>query len=270
MFEGRTWCFQTIQEIADHFPYLTYKMVKRVINSLEQKNVIIKSNFHKDPLKKTNWYAFVNELEFSINVYEEPKRALESPNGPMESPNGPILYKEEDTNTEDIYSLSNAHAREEDRFGGADKAKEPPLPESDSDLQKGVHKLGTLPKKEILEAEDGLPSINLSAVQIDVMTKQAMDEGLTIEEAKPLVKEVILAYRLECGANQCMHDKPYFAIRKWLIHAVKKYKDEKSKGHKLKLSVTPPPESEQSPANLLKKRPDILPFSKEALDKFFS
>lgn len=104
--EGRTWTYQTGEEIAAHFPYFSADQVRRVINSLIEKGVIVKGNFNRTKMDRTCWYAFKNEQmftkwrnrqmqaeephssekppEFSNSVYEMAK----SPNGQAKSRNG--------------------------------------------------------------------------------------------------------------------------------------------------------------------------------------
>lgn len=68
--EGRTWTFQTYQEIADHFPYLSYAKVRHAIDNLVKHNIIIRKNLNNNPMVKTPWFAFVDEEAFSINSYD--------------------------------------------------------------------------------------------------------------------------------------------------------------------------------------------------------
>jgi len=71
--EGRTWTYQTYEEICAHFPYLGKEEVREAIERLckgkarrskdgavEFTPVLIKGNFNKTPFDKTTWYAFSN------------------------------------------------------------------------------------------------------------------------------------------------------------------------------------------------------------------
>lgn len=64
--EGRTWTYQTYEEISAHFPYFKIGAVKRLVESLVQKGLLIKGNYNKTPWDKTVWYAFKNEEMFTI------------------------------------------------------------------------------------------------------------------------------------------------------------------------------------------------------------
>jgi hypothetical protein len=74
--EERTWTYQSMEEIASHFPYLTARQVKHTINKLRKKGVLIAKNFNKSKIDKTLWYAFADEKAFGVdpeslnNLYE--------------------------------------------------------------------------------------------------------------------------------------------------------------------------------------------------------
>lgn len=81
--QGRTWTYQTIEEIAAHFPYFSLDEVRGIVQKLctgisrrskkgdpDYEPVLMKGNFNKTPFDKTSWYAFVDEGQFSNNVYE--------------------------------------------------------------------------------------------------------------------------------------------------------------------------------------------------------
>lgn len=64
--ENRTWTYQSIAEVAAHFPYWSYAHVKRLLLELVRRKILIKNNFNKTPLDRTIWYAFANEEKFAI------------------------------------------------------------------------------------------------------------------------------------------------------------------------------------------------------------
>lgn len=80
--EGRTWSYQTYQQIADHFPFLNYDKVKYAIENLEKHGVLLKGNFNKSPFDTTNWYAFVEEEVFVPCIYGKSKNVYERENSP--------------------------------------------------------------------------------------------------------------------------------------------------------------------------------------------
>lgn len=63
--QGKTWMYQTQEEIAAHYPYWNRDKVQNLLEKLVQFGVIIKGNFNKLKLDKTQWYAFKNEEKFT-------------------------------------------------------------------------------------------------------------------------------------------------------------------------------------------------------------
>lgn len=75
--EERWWTYQTVSDIAAHFPYLSESEVVNIIEKLclgkgrrsngEKKfePVLMKGNFNKTPFDRTTWYSFVNQKKFT-------------------------------------------------------------------------------------------------------------------------------------------------------------------------------------------------------------
>ncbi len=76
--EGRTWSYQTLDEIAAHFPYFSKDEVFEIIELLctgkgrrskKEKGfdpVLLKGNFNKVKFDRTTWYSFKNEKMFTV------------------------------------------------------------------------------------------------------------------------------------------------------------------------------------------------------------
>ena len=64
--DGRTWTYQTREEISAHFNYFTPDQVRRYTDKLVTLKILRKGNFNKLALDKTIWYAFENEEMFTI------------------------------------------------------------------------------------------------------------------------------------------------------------------------------------------------------------
>ena len=67
--DGRTWMYQTREEIAAHFPYFSGSMVRRYTDRLVKLGILKKDNFNKKGFDKTLWYAFENEEKFTIGKF---------------------------------------------------------------------------------------------------------------------------------------------------------------------------------------------------------
>lgn len=57
-FDGRYWTYNTQKAYVDIFPYLNAGKVKRVINSLLEKGILLKGNYNANQYDRTNWYSF--------------------------------------------------------------------------------------------------------------------------------------------------------------------------------------------------------------------
>lgn len=78
--DGRTWTYQTVDEIAIHFPYLSKEEIRGALHRLctgigrrstkkdpDFAPVLLKGNFNLAKYDQTNWYAFVNNC-FELNL----------------------------------------------------------------------------------------------------------------------------------------------------------------------------------------------------------
>lgn len=93
--DGRTWSYQSFDEIAAHFPYFSKDQVRDAISLLcngktrRSKNdelcfepVLMKANYNKTPFDRTLWYAFIDEEKFSNSSYERANDQIEKNNCP--------------------------------------------------------------------------------------------------------------------------------------------------------------------------------------------
>jgi len=81
--DGRTWTYQTLEDISNHFPYWSFKQVRSFIDKLVDKDILIKGNYNKSAYDRTVWYAFKDEAKFVI-----PKKAQNPQLIPEKCPNG--------------------------------------------------------------------------------------------------------------------------------------------------------------------------------------
>lgn len=79
--EGRTWNYCSTPELAAIFPYWSEKQIKRILNSLIKKNILIKSKYNKKKFDKTSWFAFAEESAWDFS-----NKNYVGPNGPIDSP----------------------------------------------------------------------------------------------------------------------------------------------------------------------------------------
>ena len=58
--EGRYWTYNSLKAYEETFPYLNAGKIKRVINSLVEKGILMKGNFNTNQYDRTCWYAFTD------------------------------------------------------------------------------------------------------------------------------------------------------------------------------------------------------------------
>ena len=96
--DKRYWTYNTNKSLTEYYPFWTEKQVRRIIESLVDKQILLKGNCNKIAYDRTIWYAFVNEdLYLSDNFHLE-EYALDQtvntilPNGQMENTNWSNAY----------------------------------------------------------------------------------------------------------------------------------------------------------------------------------
>jgi hypothetical protein len=63
-YDARTWTYNSVDSFAALFAFWTRKQVRRILNSLIKKGVLIKGNYNKIAYDRTNWYAFKDENQW--------------------------------------------------------------------------------------------------------------------------------------------------------------------------------------------------------------
>lgn len=102
--EGSYWSYQTMEDIANHFPFLTRSQVKYAIGNLVDKNILLTANYNKCAMDKTLWYAFAREDIFVPDIPSNSKNVYERQNCPSMDKSvhrvDKIIQAIPDTNTE--------------------------------------------------------------------------------------------------------------------------------------------------------------------------
>lgn len=69
--DGRTWTYQTYEEIVASFPYWSRDQVKRLLKKAIELKILIKNSYNSNKYDQTMWYAFENEERFGISRFRE-------------------------------------------------------------------------------------------------------------------------------------------------------------------------------------------------------
>ena len=89
-YDKRYWTYNTNKSLTEYYPFWSEKQVRRIIESLVDKEILIKGNYNKIAYDRTIWYAFINEdLYLSDNFHLEEIGDYQKvntilPNGQME------------------------------------------------------------------------------------------------------------------------------------------------------------------------------------------
>jgi len=86
--DGRTWTYYSLNAFTKIFPYLTKKQVRRALQILVERGVILKADYNKYKNTRTSWYSFVDENRFAPEG--KPNKSSSAPEGrPNKSSSAP-------------------------------------------------------------------------------------------------------------------------------------------------------------------------------------
>lgn len=184
-YEGRTWTYNTYNEIASHFPFLSARQVRRTIDNLVHFNVIRKGNYNKLGADNTVWFAFENEDIFMPDLAKPKPKPPENPTPiPKEETESPPLPKSADPCR--------------NRQPLAEKSR--PIPDTKPDAKPYRTTNPTLPPEQVVGGSNGEIEIYQCLRQINISQK---DKLRLMEQFK---EEVIIK-----AINHCT--KPSFKTK---------------------------------------------------------
>lgn len=73
--DGRTWTYNSAKAMTELMPYLSDRQIRRTLDSLVEKGVLIKGNWNESAYDRTLWFAFADESKFQIGHHHSPKSA---------------------------------------------------------------------------------------------------------------------------------------------------------------------------------------------------
>ena len=128
--DGKWWSYQTLSDMAAHFPYFTVEDLRGILeylctgkgrkskkSELDFAPVLVKGNFNKAGFDRTTWYAFVDEEYFLNNVYEREISQIDKGGLPIGNGRSPTPIPDTKTDTKDEDEKkergASASAREE-------------------------------------------------------------------------------------------------------------------------------------------------------------
>ncbi len=91
--QGRTWTYNTLDAFTKIFPYWSVGQIRRIIDKLLERGLIVTGNFNEDNRDQTKWYAFADEETWfgdRTSPKREPKPEPEADSHLSESANAPV------------------------------------------------------------------------------------------------------------------------------------------------------------------------------------
>ena len=73
--DGRTWTFNSKKAFVEIFPFWTEKQIRRILDSLIQKNILITGNYNKMSYDRTLWYAFKDNTICPNSLIEQTEQS---------------------------------------------------------------------------------------------------------------------------------------------------------------------------------------------------
>ena len=89
--DGRYWTYGTMKAFAELYPYLTVNQVRRALENLKKKGLIIDAEYNTKPFDRTKWYSLSDfaMAEMEVFFYDaEPQKAAEEYEEEELSPSG--------------------------------------------------------------------------------------------------------------------------------------------------------------------------------------
>ena len=78
--DGRYWTYGTMKAFAELYPYLTVNQVRRALENLKKKGLIIDAEYNTKPFDRTKWYSLSDAAMAEMDVFfytSEPQKAVE-------------------------------------------------------------------------------------------------------------------------------------------------------------------------------------------------
>ena len=61
--DKRTWTYCSITEFKKYFSYWSTSQIRRIINTLIKKEILLVDNFNKHKYDRTNWYSLNDNIQ---------------------------------------------------------------------------------------------------------------------------------------------------------------------------------------------------------------
>lgn len=106
--DGKTWTYNSVKSFHKQYFYVSRDKVRRALDNLEEKGVIVKGVYNERPGDRTTWYAFADEDFWVPDPEKEADHLAPVPSGRGNSAKSPIGTGAKSTYTTDNNADDNA------------------------------------------------------------------------------------------------------------------------------------------------------------------
>lgn len=96
--DGRYWTYNSAAAFTELFPFWTEKQVRRILDTLVERGVIVVGNYNKSLMDRTRWFAFTDAYSFLLLPSSQTVKS-NLPNREMELPKREEQYHIENTDS---------------------------------------------------------------------------------------------------------------------------------------------------------------------------
>lgn len=207
--EGKTWTYQTLEEIEKYLPYLSYKQIRTSLDKLVDEGLVLKGKFNKTKMDQSTWYSLTNESLLNSLTSQNTENEPVAQTGKSKCRNG----QQEMPDSADLSLYTNTSNKEEKEDIGATSETAVAVPtKSPSSLKR----LKTLPKK--VDRIDRAPNI---------ATSDEEHQKLVAKYGLPLVEKCYLhlsgwkGSKIETDPKAVNKHIDYYRITTWVANVVK-------------------------------------------------
>lgn len=100
-YDGRTWTYNSADAFAKLLPFWNSRQIRRILKSLEEKEVIMTGNYNASAFVRTTWYAFTDSFYKKCNLDVQKSVNGEAENGrcnDIDIYNNPSIYPNNNPN----------------------------------------------------------------------------------------------------------------------------------------------------------------------------
>lgn len=110
--DGKYWMYETQKKMAEFFGFMSEDRVYKAIKDLVKHGLLLKENFNKSPMDKTNWYTVSNQSLIKDKVTKRAITESSRQSAGSHRPGAGCIYNDKDRKDKDITTVLSCPADE--------------------------------------------------------------------------------------------------------------------------------------------------------------